>query len=434
MVSRVGLGVLFVGVAIVGALGLLVDFDRTASSGRVSTRDVARWSAEADERWTLPVSAVHLVRRGQVHAVVCPAGRTDPRARLRVRSDDGRTFAESAFESDTSRHGRCFEASYRSEREAHATVTLVVRTKPTDVGFSDVEVSSSRRIGPLSAIPIALVVLGLAMLMVAPRASGSVPSTPAEPARSDVPFDIPLANAARSPRTLADGLVGRPAPVGWPFAPALVVAGLLGANIAAIVVAAVLALAWGSTRAVQSGTFLAVATLLQHAILAGTGAWLLGAFASGNRRAVLGIKPVSGPEAARALGLAAVLIVVAIVTTLRLDDAADTPIGRLIELVPARYAIVFAAILAPVSEELFFRGAFIASLSRYRPWVGVLASTVVFTGMHAAQLTGARLGLVPIASVALVNGYLRVHTQSVTQPWIVHSAYNLALTLPLYFA
>ena len=67
-------------------------------------------------------------------------------------------------------------------------------------------------------------------------------------------------------------------------------------------------------------------------------------------------------------------------------------------------------------------------------WIGVLVSALVFTAAHGMQLTGALVGLVPIASVGLANGILRAKTGGITQSWIVHCAYNGALSIGLYFS
>jgi membrane protease YdiL (CAAX protease family) len=47
--------------------------------------------------------------------------------------------------------------------------------------------------------------------------------------------------------------------------------------------------------------------------------------------------------------------------------------------------------------------------------------------MHAQQLEGAWLGLLPIGLLALANGWLRVRTRGLSAPWLVHTAYNAAL-------
>jgi membrane protease YdiL (CAAX protease family) len=59
----------------------------------------------------------------------------------------------------------------------------------------------------------------------------------------------------------------------------------------------------------------------------------------------------------------------------------------------------------------------------------VALPALFFTAMHAMQLQGAWLGLVPIAAVGLVNGWLRWTTRGVVVPWAVHTLYNGALAL-----
>jgi membrane protease YdiL (CAAX protease family) len=54
---------------------------------------------------------------------------------------------------------------------------------------------------------------------------------------------------------------------------------------------------------------------------------------------------------------------------------------------------------------------------------------MVFVAVHAMQLEGAWLGLVPIAAVGLTNGVLRWRTRGLVVPWAVHTLYNAVLAL-----
>ncbi|MEI8256809.1 MAG: CPBP family intramembrane glutamic endopeptidase, partial [Deltaproteobacteria bacterium] len=181
------------------------------------------------------------------------------------------------------------------------------------------------------------------------------------------------------------------------------------------------------------GGFILSLMLVQHGMLVAAAFWFLGAIASRDRRESLGLVAVTPIEVARAVGLAFALIAVAVVTTHFIKDVSVTPMGQLVERVPVRFAIAFGALLAPFSEELFFRGVLYGAFAKRWAWLGVVASVLIFTASHALQLSGAAIGLIPIASVAVVNGVLRARTGGITQPWIVHTVYNFTLSLGLYF-
>jgi membrane protease YdiL (CAAX protease family) len=139
-------------------------------------------------------------------------------------------------------------------------------------------------------------------------------------------------------------------------------------------------------------------------------------------------------EIARSVALGLLLVGVALATTKLIRDVSQSPMGQLLQHVPARYAVGFGALLAPLTEELFFRGVLVKAFGKRSLTVGVIAGAVIFTLAHAVQLSGAWIGLVPIGSVALVNGWLRVKTGGITQPWLVHTVYNAALSAGLYFS
>jgi membrane protease YdiL (CAAX protease family) len=184
----------------------------------------------------------------------------------------------------------------------------------------------------------------------------------------------------------------------------------------------------------ESGTFNAIALVVQHGAMAVAAAWCLGAFGTRRVRDALGIIPVRPKEFGIAIGLALVLVAFAagITHIIERNVHHETPIGKLLERVPVRYAIGFGALLAPVSEELFFRGVLVPAFGRVHIAIGVVASAVIFTAVHALQLEGAWLGLLPIAAVGLVNGWLRARSGGITQSWIVHTVYNATLSAAIY--
>ena len=93
----------------------------------------------------------------------------------------------------------------------------------------------------------------------------------------------------------------------------------------------------------------------------------------------------------------------------------------------------FGILVAPLMEELFFRGFLYPALAR---WTGTFVSVVVtasaFTLLHGAQLgySWAPLLLIFIVGVALT--VTRVVTRSVATGVIVHMTYNFVLLLQTY--
>lgn len=95
----------------------------------------------------------------------------------------------------------------------------------------------------------------------------------------------------------------------------------------------------------------------------------------------------------------------------------------------------FGILVAPLMEELFFRGFLYPALAR---WTGSIISIVItasaFTLLHGAQLgySWAPLLLIFIVGVALT--VTRVVTRSVATGVIVHMTYNFALLFQTYIA
>lgn len=92
--------------------------------------------------------------------------------------------------------------------------------------------------------------------------------------------------------------------------------------------------------------------------------------------------------------------------------------------------IAAAGLLAPVSEELFFRGILYTALrNRYGRVVGALASTTVFALMHG----DISLGMLPVWLAGAVFACLYESSGSLAAPIIAHGIHNTATALLFYF-
>ncbi len=254
-------------------------------------------------------------------------------------------------------------------------------------------------------VPVLVLLLALALLVLGPTVSRGARST------AEVSSEAPLAPAR-----------GR-----WGALVALVV--LAGAHVVAVLPVGFLGY--------RPSSLFASLVVQNVAMVLGAG-WLLGAFRRGvTLRDALALGPADTRWVPRALGLGLCVLAVAAGVSSLLPNAGDTPLGRDVEHMGLRYVIACMALLAPLGEEVFFRGALATAMDRRvgteppssQPWTpsamrGQVIAAAVFTAMHATQLKGARLGLVPIAAVALVNGWLRVRTGGLVAPWVVHTVYN----------
>ena len=89
-------------------------------------------------------------------------------------------------------------------------------------------------------------------------------------------------------------------------------------------------------------------------------------------------------------------------------------------------AAIGVAVLAPVAEELLFRGVFLrALLRRATPGVSVAGSAVLFAAVHPL-LDPATLPLVvPLLALGVLSGVRAVRTGDLSQSILVHAGFNL---------
>ena len=87
--------------------------------------------------------------------------------------------------------------------------------------------------------------------------------------------------------------------------------------------------------------------------------------------------------------------------------------------------MLFGVLLAPIFEEMLFRGFLFPLLARsVGPWLGILLTAVPFALLHGAQNHWAWQPVVLIGVAGVVFGYVRYKTGSTTAAFLMHSAYN----------
>jgi hypothetical protein len=96
---------------------------------------------------------------------------------------------------------------------------------------------------------------------------------------------------------------------------------------------------------------------------------------------------------------------------------------------------VFGITMAPLMEEIFFRGLMYPLLRR---WFGlvtaVLGTALAFAAIHGAQLGYAWAPVLSIFIVGVVFTLVRVKTDSVASSFLMHCGYNFSLFAALWIA
>jgi membrane protease YdiL (CAAX protease family) len=89
------------------------------------------------------------------------------------------------------------------------------------------------------------------------------------------------------------------------------------------------------------------------------------------------------------------------------------------------YSSLFAALVGPFIEELFFRGFMYAALRKYAGVFGAMALTsAVFAALHTHIV-----GFLPIMLLGMVLAYLYEKTGTLVAPITVHMMHNFSMVL-----
>ena len=93
----------------------------------------------------------------------------------------------------------------------------------------------------------------------------------------------------------------------------------------------------------------------------------------------------------------------------------------------------FGVLIAPVVEELLFRGFFFPVIARvHGTAAGVGGTALLFAAVHAQQYGGAWQNLLLLGYVGVVFGLVRAVSGSVAPCVLLHAGYNLTLFASLY--
>jgi membrane protease YdiL (CAAX protease family) len=107
----------------------------------------------------------------------------------------------------------------------------------------------------------------------------------------------------------------------------------------------------------------------------------------------------------------------------------NLPIEEYFKNAASGYALaMFGIFVAPVMEELFFRGFLYPALARWTGAIGAIVMTAAaFSLLHGAQLADAWVPLLVLFLVGAVLTTIRARTHSVATCVLVHMGYNATL-------
>ncbi len=93
---------------------------------------------------------------------------------------------------------------------------------------------------------------------------------------------------------------------------------------------------------------------------------------------------------------------------------------------------VLAVTLAPLFEELFFRGFLQPLLSRtFGVIAGILITSLVFGSLHAPEYAWAWQYVVAVSLAGVVFGWVRARMNSIVPSTVMHACYNLVFVIAL---
>jgi membrane protease YdiL (CAAX protease family) len=134
------------------------------------------------------------------------------------------------------------------------------------------------------------------------------------------------------------------------------------------------------------------------------------------------------------VGIGVALAIFVPVISSHLPVPKSLPIDQMFQSAADAYAMmIFGVAIAPLMEELFFRGFLYPVLVRRLGAVAaVIVTAALFALIHSSQLGRSWSALLIIFIVGLVLTITRALRKSVAASWLVHMAYNGTLSLLLF--
>ncbi len=133
------------------------------------------------------------------------------------------------------------------------------------------------------------------------------------------------------------------------------------------------------------------------------------------------------------MGLVGGLVLATLIqlTQLFLPVPKSLPIDTLFKTPLVAYVIsIFSVLVAPLLEEIYFRGLMFPSLREVlNEWTAIVITAAAFTFVHASQLGYAWAALLPMFVVGLLLTWMRAQLKSVAASWTMHVTYNATLVV-----
>jgi membrane protease YdiL (CAAX protease family) len=147
--------------------------------------------------------------------------------------------------------------------------------------------------------------------------------------------------------------------------------------------------------------------------------------------AQLGLGGGIGVLAAVASGVVALLLQ-SIAEQLGWNLAGDQAVTALLRDLPIAWSVLGAVIIAPVAEELFFRGLVFNAWEReYGTARAVVGSAALFALVHVVG--GTVLAVIQVLFLGLLLAYVYMRARSLAVTIGMHAAFNLVSVLALFF-
>lgn len=134
-------------------------------------------------------------------------------------------------------------------------------------------------------------------------------------------------------------------------------------------------------------------------------------------------------HAGKLVVLGATLAIGVLVVSTFFPPTSAPPIEKLVESTKSVVLLViFGIALAPITEEIMFRGFFFNALEDFGgPRLAVPCTAVLFALLHAPQLWGSWAGIALIFVVGYVLSIVRNRSNSLIPSFVVHVSYNSML-------
>lgn len=215
----------------------------------------------------------------------------------------------------------------------------------------------------------------------------------------------------------------------WPAwsAPVALISTIAGAIIAVFPILPVILLAGSDTGGGGvAATALLIAILVQDAVLVGA-ALVYAMITLKPRPWHFGLRSTCWRPTIGWAALAAILLLafeIGYVELLRLDEGNIEDFGADVSVFAAIMVSLAVIVVAPVTEEFFFRGFFYRALrTRLRVWSAALIDGVVFASLHFEGFaTAATLPVIAVFGIAVCLVYER--TGSLFSVIAIHAAFN----------